>query len=70
MKSPASQNKLAALGLTLSDWFERWFPDAFALAMAAVVIVFLACLAIGSPSCRPRSGSVQASGILSRSRCR
>jgi short-chain fatty acids transporter len=44
-----SQNRLASLGLTLSDWFERWFPDAFALAMAAVVIVFLACLAIGSP---------------------
>ena len=44
-----SQNKLAALGLRLSDWFERWFPDAFALAMAAVAIVFLACIAIGSP---------------------
>src|SRR5678815_1865799 len=44
-----SQNRLASLGLTLSDWFERWFPDAFALAMAAVVIVFLACLSIGSP---------------------
>ena len=40
---------LASVGLRLSDWFERWFPDAFALAMAAVVIVFLACLAIGSP---------------------
>ena len=44
-----SQNKLATLGLKLSDWFERWFPDAFALAMAAVAIVFLACLALGSP---------------------
>src|SRR5262245_13390924 len=28
-------SSLASLGLTLSDWFERWFPDAFALALAA-----------------------------------
>ncbi len=40
---------LAALGLRLSGWFERWFPDAFALAIVAVMIVFLACLAVGSP---------------------
>ena len=37
---------LASAGLRLSDWFERWFPDAFALAMTAVVIVFAASLAI------------------------
>ncbi len=30
------------------DWFERWFPDAFALALAAVAVVFVACLAAGS----------------------
>ena len=45
----ATQNKLAAIGLRLSDWFERWFPDAFALALVAVAIVFVACLGIGSP---------------------
>ena len=39
---------LARLGLRLSDWFERWFPDAFALALAAVAIVFLATLAAGA----------------------
>jgi short-chain fatty acids transporter len=39
---------LAFVGLRLSDWFERWFPDAFALALAAVAIVFLATLATGS----------------------
>jgi short-chain fatty acids transporter len=39
---------LAGIGLRLSDWFERWFPDAFALALVAVAIVFAACLAIGS----------------------
>ncbi|HET9362253.1 MAG TPA: TIGR00366 family protein, partial [Vicinamibacterales bacterium] len=42
------RSTLASLGLRLSDWFERWFPDAFALALAAVVIVFLASLATGS----------------------
>ncbi len=39
---------LARLGLQLSDWFERWFPDAFALALVAVAIVFAACLFVGS----------------------
>src|SRR5687767_2851292 len=46
-EKPASTS-LASLGLRLSDWFERWFPDAFALALTAVVIVFLATLATGS----------------------
>jgi short-chain fatty acids transporter len=39
---------LATVGLRLSDWFERWFPDAFALALAAVAVVFLAALSMGS----------------------
>jgi short-chain fatty acids transporter len=39
---------LAATGLRLSEWFERWFPDAFALALVAVAIVFVGCLAIGN----------------------
>ncbi len=39
---------LAALGLRLSDWFETWFPDAFALAVIAVAIVFAASVAGGS----------------------
>jgi short-chain fatty acids transporter len=38
----------AAVGLNLSDWFERWFPDAFALALVAVIIVFVACVGIGN----------------------
>ena len=33
---------LASLGLRLSDWFEKWFPDAFVLALSAVAIVFAA----------------------------
>src|SRR5688572_33270590 len=39
---------LARIGLRLSDWFERWFPDAFALALVAVAIVFAAAVAAGS----------------------
>jgi short-chain fatty acids transporter len=39
---------LASIGLRVSDWFERWFPDAFALALAAVAVVFVAALATGS----------------------
>ncbi len=43
-----SGSKLAQIGLRLSNWFERWFPDAFALALVAVAIVFAACIGIGS----------------------
>jgi short-chain fatty acids transporter len=43
-----TQSTLASIGLRLSDWFERWFPDAFALAVLAVAIVFAATLATGS----------------------
>ena len=39
---------LAAAGLRLSDWFEHWFPDAFALALVAVAIVFTASVAAGN----------------------
>jgi short-chain fatty acids transporter len=45
--SPES-TALARIGLRLSEWFEKWFPDAFVLALAAVAIVFLASLAAGS----------------------
>src|SRR6187431_871075 len=43
-----AESGLARLGLRLSDWFERWFPDAFALALTAVAIVFVATLASGA----------------------
>ena len=46
--TPGTSSRLAVIGLRLSDWFERWFPDAFALALLAVVIVFVATLAVGS----------------------
>src|SRR5204862_6432964 len=38
----------APSGLRLSDCFERWFPDAFVLALIAVTIVYLACVGIGN----------------------
>ena len=46
--SPLAESGLARIGLRLSDWFERWFPDAFALALTAVAIVFVATLATGA----------------------
>jgi short-chain fatty acids transporter len=39
---------LASAGLRLSAWFEIWFPDAFALALVAAVIVFAASVAVGA----------------------
>ncbi len=39
---------LAETGLRLSEWFERWFPDAFSLACIAVIVVFAATIAIGN----------------------
>jgi short-chain fatty acids transporter len=43
-----SAGSLAALGLRMSEWFERWFPDAFTLALIAVAVVFAASLAAGA----------------------
>ena len=43
-----SSSRLASIALRLSDWFEHWFPDAFAIALLAVAIVFGATLATGS----------------------
>jgi short-chain fatty acids transporter len=40
---------LATAGLQLSDWFEKWFPDAFTLAVIAVIIVFGAAVSVGAP---------------------
>jgi short-chain fatty acids transporter len=39
---------LSRAGLRLSEWFEKWFPDAFALALVAVLIVFSAAVSIGN----------------------
>jgi short subunit fatty acids transporter len=47
-KNLAQSRGLAAIGLRLSDWFEHWFPDAFALALVAVGVVFAASVAAGN----------------------
>ena len=39
--------RLARLGALLTDFCERYFPDAFVFALAGVVLVFLAGLAVG-----------------------
>ncbi|HEY7187185.1 MAG TPA: TIGR00366 family protein, partial [Vicinamibacterales bacterium] len=48
MTETAVRTSLASVGIRLSDWFERWFPDAFALALTAVAIIFAASVAAGS----------------------
>lgn len=47
-KESEDNGALARLGLRLSDWFERWFPDAFALALTAVAVVFVVSVAAGN----------------------
>jgi short-chain fatty acids transporter len=51
MNSPPEQHDSGALtrmGMALSDWAERWFPDALVFAMLAIVVVFVAGLSVGS----------------------
>jgi short-chain fatty acids transporter len=48
VEETSAGSSLAAWGLRLSEWFERWFPDAFALALVAVIIVYAACVGIGN----------------------
>ncbi|HEX7828055.1 MAG TPA: TIGR00366 family protein [Thermoanaerobaculia bacterium] len=40
-------NPLARVGSRIADACERWFPDAFVFALAAIVLVFAGGLAIG-----------------------
>ena len=47
-----NDNWLARAGARLADVCERWFPDAFIFALAAIVIVFLAGLGIGVPAAK------------------
>ena len=35
------------LGLAISEWTERWFPDAFVFALIGIVIVFVAGVVLG-----------------------
>src|ERR1700723_3885625 len=40
--------RFARLGMALADWSERWFPDSFVFALAALVIVFAGGMFLGS----------------------
>jgi short-chain fatty acids transporter len=44
----SSVRGLARLGMSLADWCERWFPDAFVFALVALIIVFVAGLLMGA----------------------
>lgn len=46
----SDSNLLARAGARLASFCERWFPDAFVFALAAIVIVFLSGLSIGIPA--------------------
>jgi short-chain fatty acids transporter len=53
MKARPEQNDndsgvLTNMGMALSDWAERWFPDSLVFAMIAIVVVFVAGLLVGS----------------------
>lgn len=53
MKSrEADEIPLARLGSRIADFSERWFPDAFVFALAAVVFVALFALVLGEPASR------------------
>jgi short-chain fatty acids transporter len=39
---------LERMALRITDWSERWYPDAFVFAVMAVVVVAAGCLAIGA----------------------
>jgi short-chain fatty acids transporter len=43
-----SEKGLARVAQLLADWTEKWFPDAYVVALAGVVLVALAALANGS----------------------
>jgi short-chain fatty acids transporter len=38
---------LARIGMHIADFCERWFPDAFVFALAAIIIVFIGGMSIG-----------------------
>jgi short-chain fatty acids transporter len=43
-----SDGPLVRLGMSMADWAERWFPDAFIIAMIGVLLVFTTALLMGS----------------------
>ena len=50
---PAEAGILARVALALTDWTERWVPDAFVFALLATLIVIVAGVAF-TPSRLPQ----------------
>ena len=44
---PLGEGRLARLGVALSNWTERWFPDSLVFALVGIVVVFLIGIAAG-----------------------
>ena len=63
MRNGWLSDRMARAGMRLADLCERWFPDAFVFALAAIVIVFLGGLAIGVPA--PKLAAEFGSGFWS-----
>src|SRR5258706_13431488 len=53
MSNQPRSRPLVTAGLRLSAWFERWFPDAFVLALVAVAVIFVGCVAMGGSVADP-----------------
>ncbi len=46
-KAKEESGLLARMGVGLADWSEKWFPDAYVFAAAAVVVTVIAALLMG-----------------------
>src|SRR3954453_18509814 len=38
------------VGMSMADWCERWFPDAFVFALVGVIVVSILGLLAGAPA--------------------
>src|SRR3989440_471016 len=47
MSARQQESGAVRLGRSISDWTERWFPDAFIFALIGIVVVFVAGLLLG-----------------------
>src|ERR1700722_18570104 len=52
----APEGRLSRVGVALSNWSERWFPDPLVFALLGIVVVFLIGLAAGE---RPANLAIQ-----------
>jgi short-chain fatty acids transporter len=46
-RHPLTEGRLARIGVALSNWSERWFPDPLVFALVGIVVVFLIGVAAG-----------------------